>query len=51
MILVQESKNPLTLQQFYQLLFSQEKDPILLQLAINNEALPQYKRDRLKKYQ
>ncbi|MEZ4811720.1 MAG: MOSC domain-containing protein [Allomuricauda sp.] len=51
MTLVEESKNPLTVQQFYQLLFSRAKDPVLLQLAIDNEALPQYKRDRLKNYQ
>lgn len=51
MKLVEESKNPLTVQQFYQLLFSPAKDPALLKLAIENEALPLYKRERLKKYQ
>ena len=48
--LVEESKNPLTIQQFYQLLFAREKDKKLLQLAIDNEALPPGKREKLKKF-
>ncbi|WP_318345848.1 MOSC domain-containing protein [Flagellimonas baculiformis] len=50
MELVEESKNPLTTQQFYQLLFAKEKDKTLLQWAIDNEALPPGKRERLKKW-
>lgn len=48
--LIQESRNSLTVQQFYQLLFSKTKDANLVKLAITNEALPLYKRERLKKY-
>ncbi len=47
--LVEASKNPLTITQFFNLLFTREKDQELLQLAINNEALPQRKRDKLKR--
>ncbi|SNZ02094.1 MOSC domain-containing protein [Flagellimonas pacifica] len=47
--LVQESENTLTVQQFYRLLFSRKKDKDIVKLAIDNEALPQYKRERLKK--
>lgn len=50
MELVEESKNPLTTQQFYHLLFAKEKDKTLLQWAIDNEALPPGKRERLKKW-
>ena len=49
--LVEESKNPLTIQQFYQLLYSKTKDASIVKLAIENEALPLYKRERLKRYQ
>ena len=49
--LVEESINPLTTQQFYHLLYSKTKDASIVQLAIENEALPMYKRERLKKYQ
>lgn len=48
--LVQESENTLTVQQFYELLFSRSKNMDLIRLAVANEALPQYKRNRLKKY-
>ena len=50
LILVKKSKNPLTVQQFYSLLYAKEKDINLVNLAITNLALPDYKRDRLKKY-
>ena len=46
----EQSKNPLTVQQFYKLLYAKEKDVELINLAIDNEALPDYKRERLKKY-
>ncbi len=48
--LVEESENALTVQQFYKLLFSRTKDIDLVKLAIANEALPLYKRERLKRY-
>lgn len=49
MELVEESKSPLTTQEFYQLLFSKEKNREHLKLAIANEALPPGKRERLEK--
>ncbi|TMU50575.1 MOSC domain-containing protein [Flagellimonas algicola] len=49
-VLVEESPNPLTTQQFYQLLFSRKKDPEQIQLALENEALPQRKRDKLRRF-
>jgi len=48
--LMEQSKNPLTVKQIYELLFAKKKDPALVQLAIDNSAFPEYKRERLKKY-
>lgn len=48
--LVESSKNRLTTQEFYKLLFTRKKDPSLLELAVSNEALPERKRDRLRKF-
>lgn len=50
MELVEESENPLTIQAFYTLLFAKIKDPKILEWAINNEALPLGKREKLKKW-
>lgn len=50
MELVEASKNPLTTQQFFTSLHAKEKDRTLLQLAIENDALPEAKRERLKKW-
>ncbi|WP_437399624.1 MOSC domain-containing protein [Flagellimonas lutimaris] len=50
MELVEESKAPLTVQQFYNLLFSKTKDQEVLEMAIQNEALPLKKREKLKKW-
>lgn len=49
-VLIEESKNTLTVQQFYQLLYTKEKDKNILQLAITNIHLPEYKREKLKKF-
>jgi len=49
-ILVEQSKNTLTIQQFYELMFSKVKSRDLLELFMNNESVPQYKKDRFKKY-
>ncbi|HAI39338.1 MAG TPA: MOSC domain-containing protein, partial [Maribacter sp.] len=49
-ILVEQSKNTLTIQQFYELMFSKVKSRDLLELFMNNEFVPQYKKDRFKKY-
>lgn len=48
--LVKHAKNSLTVHQFFNLLFAKTKDRKLLKLAINNEALPQRKRDKLKAF-
>ncbi len=50
MVLVKQSENSLTIQQFYQLLFAKAKSRELLHLAINNQALPLKKRESLEKY-
>ena len=48
--LTEQSKNPLTVQQFYKLLYAKDKDLALLNQAIDNVSLPDYKRERLRKY-
>jgi len=48
--LVERSENPLSVKQFYKLLYAKEKDLEIVKLAINNPSLPEYKRARLKKY-
>ena len=50
LILVEKSENPLSVKQFYELLFAKEKDLEIVKLAINNPSLPEYKRARLKKF-
>ena len=49
-ILMEQSDNSLTVQQFYQLLYMKEKDTDLVKLAFENESLPLYKRERLQKW-
>lgn len=49
-ILIEQSENTLTVKQSFELILSRKKDPILLRLAIDNLALPEYKRERLKKF-
>ena len=48
--LLEESTNPLTVQQFYELMFQKEKTQGILELFMSNESVPQYKKDRFKKY-
>lgn len=48
--LVERSENTLTVQECFTIILSKEKDPILLQKAVNNLAIPEYKRLRLQKY-
>jgi len=50
LVLIETSENPLTVKQFYELLYAKEKDPQLVQLAVENLSLPQYKRARLEKF-
>jgi MOSC domain-containing protein YiiM len=47
MILVEQAKNSLTIAQFFELLFSKEKNQKHLALAIENESLPEKKRVKL----
>lgn len=49
LILEEQSANTLSVQQFYRLLLEKEKDPILLRLALDNTAVPAYKKERLAK--
>jgi MOSC domain-containing protein YiiM len=50
LVLVKESENTLTVKNFYELLFTRQKDKELLTLFMDNDAVPQYKKDRFKKY-
>ena len=50
MVLVENSNNKLTVQQFYELIFAKEKSKELLSLFMTNESVPQYKKDRFEKY-
>ncbi len=50
MTIVERSKHPISTRHFFQLLFKTPKDEKLLKIAIENDALPQYKRDRLKAF-
>ena len=50
MELVTASESPLTIAQFYELLFAKEKDQHVLQQALHNEALPMEKREKLQKW-
>jgi len=48
--LIEQSANSLTVKQSFKLILSRKKDSDLLRLAIDNTALPAYKRERLKKF-
>ena len=48
--LIEKAKNSLTTAQMFKLLFDKEKSQDLLALAINNDALPQRKKDKLRAY-
>ncbi len=50
LILVEKSENQLTVQQFFNLLYAKQKDLTLVKLAVENKALPEYKRERFRKY-
>ncbi len=47
MTLLERPKNEITIAQFFELLFSKEKDQALLEIALQNEALPLQKRIKL----
>lgn len=44
------STNTLTVQQFFNLLYDTKKDAEMLRLFMGNDAVPQYKKERMKKY-
>jgi MOSC domain-containing protein YiiM len=48
--LVAQSKNTLTTKQFFDLLNAPKKDPALVRLVMENDSVPRYKKERLKKY-
>ncbi|MEN8788793.1 MAG: MOSC domain-containing protein [Flavobacteriaceae bacterium] len=48
--LISRSANELSVKDFFTLLFSREKDPAILRLALANEALPMTKRNKLMRY-
>jgi MOSC domain-containing protein YiiM len=48
--LVKQAENSITTHQFFDLLFSKEKDKNLIKLILSNDALPNKKRDKLKAY-
>lgn len=49
MVLVKPSKNTLTINQYYEFLFAKTKNQATIQLILDNEALPAYKKEGLKK--
>ena len=48
--LQEQSENTLTTQQFYELMFMREKPKELLTLFMDNPSVPQYKKERYRKY-
>lgn len=48
--LIERSQNTLTTRQFYELMFMREKPKELLALFMNNPSVPQYKKERYKKF-
>ncbi len=49
-VLVEQSKNTLTVQQFYELIFAKDKPKELVALLMANAAVPQNKKDSFKKH-
>lgn len=50
LILVKKSKSTLTVSEFYSLIFSKQKDLSLVKLVLENDALPEKKRNKFLKY-
>lgn len=48
--LIEQSKNTLTVQQFYQLMFTKDKSKELLMLFMENPSVPEYKKGRMQRY-
>tara|TARA_R110000796_G_scaffold104102_1_gene213822 strand:+ start:208106 stop:208765 length:660 start_codon:yes stop_codon:yes gene_type:complete len=49
LLLVKQSKNALTINRYYEFLFSKEKDAETINLILENEAVPEYKKERLRR--
>ena len=49
-LLVRRSENPLTIKSFFEFSFMREKDPAILKLALENPALSQRKKEKLKRF-
>lgn len=45
--LIKQSDNTLTVYQYYEFLFAKNKSPEMVKLVLENEAVPQYKKERL----
>ncbi len=50
LLLQEKSKNTLTVQQFYELMFLKKKPKELLNLFMDNPSVPEYKKERYRKY-
>ncbi len=48
--LIERSKNTLTINQFYHLMFAKKKPTDILRLFMDNDSVPGYKKERMKKY-
>lgn len=49
-VLQEQSENTLTIQQFYKLLYAKEKSKEIMTIFMDNPSVPQYKKDRYRKY-
>tara|TARA_R110000868_G_scaffold51182_4_gene162615 strand:+ start:2006 stop:2665 length:660 start_codon:yes stop_codon:yes gene_type:complete len=49
LLLVKQSENTLTINRYYEFLFSKEKDAETINLILENEAVPEYKKERLRR--
>ncbi len=48
--LLEQSKNALTVNQFFRLLYAKKKSPEILRLFMANDSVPEYKKIRMQKY-
>ncbi len=48
--LVEQSENTFTVKQFFELLYARPKNPEMIRLALDNSSVPDYKKERLKKF-
>ncbi|WP_430908933.1 MOSC domain-containing protein [Maribacter sp. 2-571] len=49
-VLVQRSENTFTIKNFFELLYAKQKRSEMIQLALDNPAVPEYKKERFKKF-